>query len=313
MTDYLKMYSLKIIPYQRKFQRPLKTHHGVWQQREGIVIELETSAGKIGRGEIAPLPWFGTETLNQAQDFCLGFQGKITPEEIIQIPQHFPCCQFAVASAQLELNSPLADDHHSSLTHSFLLPSGAIALDAILTPGVEQYKTFKWKIGVENFASEHQLLIKLLEQLPPKARLRLDANGGLSLTQAQEWLRLSDDLKQIEFLEQPLAPQELSTMLELSQSFKTAIALDESVSNLQDLAQVYDHGWRGIYVLKAAILGSPQRLDQWLQSHPIDAVFSSVFETAIGRRRVLALAQRYNNPQRAVGFGVDHWFVDERS
>ncbi|MEO0376361.1 MAG: o-succinylbenzoate synthase, partial [Cyanobacteria bacterium P01_A01_bin.17] len=38
------------------------------------------------------------------------------------------------------------------------------------------------------------------------------------------------------------------------------------------------------------------------------AVFSSVFETEVGRHACLQLAKTLSN--RAVGFGLDHWFAD---
>jgi O-succinylbenzoate synthase len=57
-------------------------------------------------------------------------------------------------------------------------------------------------------------------------------------------------------------------------------------------------------------MGSPSRLAKWLQTHPIDALFSSVFETAIGRQNVLELAIKWGNPNRALGFGVNHWFQE---
>ena len=73
----------------------------------------------------------------------------------------------------------------------------------------------------------------------------------------------------------------------------------------------YEQGWRGIFVIKAAIAGSPSRLRQFLKTYQIDAVFSSVLETAIGRKAALKLAAELNHPHRAVGFGVEHWFVED--
>ena len=124
-------------------------------------------------------------------------------------------------------------------------------------------------------------------------------------------------IRQIEFIEQPLSPAQFSELLTLSENFKTAIALDESVANLKQLKECYELGWRGIYVIKAAIMGSPRQLEKFCRNHAIDAVFSSVFETSIGQQAVLALAQELNKcdskaalPDRALGFGVNQWFQD---
>ncbi len=102
-------------------------------------------------------------------------------------------------------------------------------------------------------------------------------------------------------------------MLDLSKNFATAIALDESVSNLSQLENCYQKGWRSVFVVKAAIAGSPSRLSQFIEENNIDVVFSSVFETSIGRNAVLNLAAQFNNPNRALGFGVNHWFNEDES
>ena len=167
----------------------------------------------------------------------------------------------------------------------------------------------KWKIGVQNFETEQSLFLTLLEKLPPQTRLRLDANGGLTLGEAQQWLTLLDrrqetlsKLVKIEYLEQPLSPDQISDLFSLAKIYQTAIALDESVASFSQLQKLYDQQWPGIYILKAAIMGDPHRLHQWLSNHPIQAIFSSVFETAIARQQVLQLAQRWNLKNYAVGF-----------
>jgi o-succinylbenzoate synthase len=63
-------------------------------------------------------------------------------------------------------------------------------------------------------------------------------------------------------------------------------------------------------VIKPAIVGSPSQLRQFCQENAIDAVFSSVFETAIGRQAGLQLAAELSYKNRAVGYGTTHWFND---
>jgi len=151
-----------------------------------------------------------------------------------------------------------------------------------------------------------------------KALLRLDANGGLNYSQAETWLKTCDNILEIpdssvrvEFLEQPLPVPQFDEMLALSAVYKTAIALDESVANLDRIQECYNQGWRGIFVIKPAICGSPSQLRKFCQTHNIDAVFSSVFETQIGRQAALNLATELSPNSRALGFGTDDWFDDK--
>ena len=320
-------YQFSFFPYQRKFKIPLETRYGSWSVREGIILKLIKNEQHIGWGEIAPLPWFGSETLEQALDFCQSIGSRLTKELIDEIPDKLPACQFGFESALKNVSSqkPILNLDLPAHKYSYLLPTGKKALDHLSKINMNDEKllgdrenlTYKWKIGVQSFTQEISIFEQLVEQLPLNSRLRLDANGGLNLETAQRWLSFTDQIRQIEFIEQPLPPDQFSELLTLSQNFKTAIALDESVSSLKQLKECYELGWRGIYVIKAAIMGSPRQLEKFCRNHAIDAVFSSVFETSIGQQAVLALAQELNNrdpkaalPDRALGFGVNQWFQD---
>ncbi|HEY9617741.1 MAG TPA: o-succinylbenzoate synthase [Microcoleaceae cyanobacterium] len=292
--------------YRRVFRQPLATYHGEWRDRTGIILYLTNALGQVGYGEIAPLPWFGSETLEQALEFCQQLPSDLTADLIYSIPATLPACQFGFESAWNAVNVVDRDLSHD-LTYSALLPAGQSALMAWKALWQQGYRTFKWKIGVGDLQDELQFLTQLVALLPSDCRLRLDANGGLAYNQAQYWLERCDSY-QLEFLEQPLPPDQLALMQQLAANYVTPIALDESIATLTQLQACYHHSWPGIYVIKPAIVGSPTQLRQFCQNHPIDAVFSSVFETAIGRQAGLQLAAELGNRDRAMGYGTTHWF-----
>lgn len=293
--------------YQRHFKQPLRTSHGVWRVRKGIIISLTDRAGIESKGEIAPLPWFGSETLSEALQFCQQLGETISPKEIAEIPDRLPCCQFALESAWLSLMQS-QNDLVDNLDYCYLLPAG----ESALTAWQEIYRTqsattFKWKIGVFPLATEIEILKQLTTALPPGVELRLDANGGLDLKQARHLLCVTDTFEAIAFVEQPLPPQNFADILQLSREYTTPLALDESIASFTQLESAYRQRWRGIYVIKAAIMGFPSRLIRFCSDRELDVVFSSVFETEVGHDAVLKLTQKLNHP-RAVGFGVQHYF-----
>ncbi|MEJ6482898.1 o-succinylbenzoate synthase [Nostoc punctiforme UO1] len=335
-------YQFKFRPYRRRFLRSLTTNHGKWDIREGIILRLTDESGKVAWGEIAPISWFGSETLEQALNFCRQLPGEITDEIIFSIPDELPACQFGFESAwemgsstsatlsgrgageqaskgAEEKNLNLSSALHS-LRYSGLLPSGKAALNQWEGLWKRGYRTFKWKIGVYAIAHELKIFESLIHTLPAFTKLRLDANGGLSYEEANLWLRTCDNLKangelplEIEFIEQPLPVEQFQRMLELSMSYETAIALDESVATLGQLAACHQQGWRGIFVIKPGIVGSPSRLRKFCHQHQIDTIFSSVFETAIARQAALQLAAELSQNNRAIGFGIDHFFEQEET
>lgn len=321
------LYQFEFRTYQRKFKRPLRTSHGIWDIREGIILRLTDENNRIGWGEIAPLSWFGSETFEQALDFCSQLSGNLSEETIFAISAELPACQFGFESAlSNEANSPtLCQGGEKNLSqYSGLLPTGGTALSVLPMLWAQEFRTFKWKIGVTEIEEELQVfqqLIKVMHDLgdEEKALLRLDANGGLNYSQAETWLKTCDNVLEIpdfsvkiEFLEQPLAVTQFDEMLALSAAYKTPIALDESVANLDRIQECYNQGWRGIFVIKPAICGSPSQLRKFCQTHNIDAVFSSVFETQIGRQAALNLATELSLNSRALGFGTHDWFDDNQ-
>ena len=350
------LYQFNFRPYHRRFKQPLQTSHGIWDVREGIILRLSDETGRVGWGEIAPIPWFGSETFEQAWEFCQQLPPKITIADILSIPAELPACQFGFESAWEQgsrgageaggAGEAEGDGEKSPITHyplptsqskiqnrstalrqaqeprsrrspkskipySCLLPTGKAALQAWQTSWNRGHRTFKWKIGVAVIADELEVFDQLIQSLPQSVQLRLDANGGLTQQEAHHWLKVCDQVGRVEFLEQPLPPKQFNVMLEMCDRYSTPIALDESVATLDQLEECYQRGWGGIFVIKAAIAGSPKRLRQFCQTHDIDTVFSSVFETAIAKQAALQLAAELSRQPRAVGFGVNCWFDEE--
>lgn len=296
------MYQFKFQLYQHKFKQPLQTSHGKWDIREGIILSLTDDANKTSWGEIAPISWFGSETFTEALNYCRQLPTEITAETIYSIPDSLPACQFGFESALVTHKQ-----NYDCLTYSGLLSAGITALEQWIALWEQGYLTFKWKIGVYAIAKELEIFTALTHSLPESAKLRLDANGGLTYDEAKIWLQTCDNSKIVEFIEQPLGVEKFEQMQQLSNSYRTAIALDESVATFNQLKKCYQRGWQGIFVIKPSIVGFPSRLRQFCQTYNIDAVFSSAFETEIGRNAALSLAAELGNCDRAVGFGIDNF------
>ncbi|OLP17258.1 o-succinylbenzoate synthase [Leptolyngbya sp. 'hensonii'] len=317
MNPQTTHYRLELRPYYRQFCQPLTTSYGLWAVREGILLQLRDSADRTGYGEIAPVPWFGTESQAEALAFCQQLPEIWSIEALATVPPSLPACQFGLHAALEDLESSTVRTGSEPLWPnrcSGLLPAGEAALHTWPSLWAQGYRTLKWKIAVQSHVQEMGLFRQLLAALPKGTTLRLDANGGLTWQQATQWLELCDraqvDWPQItiEFLEQPLPPDALAELQDLSQRYVTPLALDESVATLSQLRTCYERGWRSIVVIKPAIAGSPAELRQFFRQHPLDAVFSSVFETPIGQQAGLRLAAELANPDRALGYGVNHWF-----
>ena len=304
-------------PYRRPFRQTLRTSHGAWKHREGIILKFTDQQSRIGFGEVAPLPWFGTETQEQALSFCAQVPQQVSLSCGFTILSTLPACRFGFEVALNNLRRDIRSAQPETAQYSALLPTGEAALSAWSRLWALGHRTFKWKIGVAPFAVELAWLSLLMDRLPLGAKLRLDANGGLDELTAHHWLDHCDRLgHRIEFIEQPLPPDRFPDLLRLAHRYQTAIALDESVTTLDQLKAHYFRGWRGIYVVKAAIMGSPNQLKQFCRDYSIDVVISSVFETDIGRQALIDLTVELETllphaPRRVLGLGTQQWLPND--
>lgn len=162
-------------------------------QREGLILE-----SAIGWGEIAPLPGFSRETLEEARAEIIAFL------ETGKKPK-LPSVQFGLASA----------------LQPFSLKPLRVPLCALKVPrpGFSSLKLKLKEVSVE------QAVIQA-RALKDRFRLRLDCNRAWTLEQALEFAShfKPDDF---EYLEEPVA----SGLAEFSRRTGFPIAVDESLRN----------------------------------------------------------------------------------
>ena len=303
-------YQFSFRPYRRPFKTPLENVRGPWAVREGIIVRLEDAAGRLGFGEIAPLEGFGTESMADALKYCASLGDRTDGAVLSATPPQLPCCAFALESALEVLNDGAADPEDRRVEICALLPAGSLVLDALDGLAEQGFRTFKWKIGIEELANEQNIFREIVRSLPDGSRLRLDGNGRFAQAEAEAWLRLCDECR-VEFFEQPLSPEHSSELLKFAREFKTPIALDESVAGLDSLKKAVDGDWPGLLVVKPSIMGSPAAFRKWWPDCACPLIFSSAFETAIGYQAGLRLAAEAGSPGHASGFGISGFFPDD--
>ena len=310
------IYRLSYRRYSLPFKAPVRTAHGPWAVREGLIVRLEASDGAVGFGEVAPIASFGTETVEQAEEILRDLaQGQVSAERLRAVPAKFGCVRGALSAAHAEADKrELGAVKTSALPVAALLSAGRAALEQIETRAEAGFRTFKWKVGVADAADELALLDDVIAKLPGGAKLRLDANGAWDRRRAERWLERCAD-RPVEFVEQPVAPETKGSqdlLLGLAEDYPTPIALDESVTGETEIEHWLRLNWQGIFVVKVSLLGDAEEALGKLSTAKARVVFSSALETAVGARRALRLAFRHGGEALALGFGVWPLFGDSR-
>jgi o-succinylbenzoate synthase len=318
------------VPYRFTFKRyavpfntPIRTAHELWSSREGVIVQLESTEGDLGWGEAAPIPAFGTETVDELAEACARVNGEWHEDVAALIPSTLHCLQFALYAALRGVRAAAASRTGETvattaaqeyLPVAALLPAGRVCLEKIAPLGDSGFRTFKWKVGVGDIADELAILDDLISKLPSGSKLRLDANGAWDRRKAERWLERCAD-RPIEFLEQPIAPSMRGAddmLLGLAGDYPTPLGLDESIATGAEIGRWLDLGWPGVFVIKPSLLGHPDAALARLERAKGKVVFSSALETGIGAQSALRVAMSWTLERRAIGFGVYPLFADRQ-
>ncbi|MEN8178215.1 MAG: o-succinylbenzoate synthase [Pseudomonadota bacterium] len=320
----------RLIPYSLPLRQVWRTNRDSVQQRQGWIIELATDSGLKGHGDCAPLPAAGTETAPAAET-CLTSQLPLlqnqSPTDALQrLPSSLqnPAARHALETALLDL---VSQSEHLSL-RQWLSPtavdeiavngSGGALDEQVFTRADDllslDFQSIKLKVGLYAVDQEIHQLKQLSAQLPAAIRLRLDANGAWSMTQAREFLRNLSGLP-IESLEEPLKEPRLDNLRELQNMTEVSLALDESLSRLA-LEELLEQPPVRRLIIKPCVLGGllpAKRLADLARQADLETVVTSTLESAVGIQAAAQLAMAINplDQPLAHGLATSAWFAND--
>jgi len=291
-------------PFRFALPRALVTAAGALQERAGWLLRLQSSDGGLGWGEAAPLepaegrrggaPAACADTLEACRATIAELGPSLSRQQLEEALPTLPgSMAFAIGAALAELEGLAGEAAGGGLAvgwlakgwlaappSAWLLPAGASVLPALEEGLANNAQTLKWKVAAAADALERQLLEAVLERLPEGARLRLDANGGWDRATAAAWAERLAQEPRLEWLEQPLADDDIEGLEALAD--RLPVALDESLRRHPWLRQ----RWPGWQVRRPALEGDPRPLLAALGAGRPGWMVSTAFETGVGRRLV---------------------------
>lgn len=304
------------------------------QVREGAIIELATTQGLVGIGEIAPLPGFVggtlTDVLRLLPDVTACLQGK-TLRDAFQwldgeaLPSALHC------GLEMALFDALGRYEQMSLaallTDADIQPRNAIAVNAVVGALSTQaamrearqavragFGCVKLKVGCMSSVEEEPGRIAAVRSaLGTAARLRLDANEAWTLEQAQAVLTTCARYD-IQYIEQPLSRHDLHAMRQLRQAVTIPIAADEAVGDLASARIVIATQAADILVIKPQLCGglrNAQRIIQAAEQRGVQCVITTTIESGISLVAALHLATASPQVTLACGLATAHLLVDD--
>ena len=259
-------------------ERRLKT-------RDGFCVHLRQSE-REGWGEIAPLPGFSLETLDEAQAALMAWTHEWREGEDPAL-QDVPSVAFGISCALAELDGSLPEA--ANYRAAPLCTGDPDELFALLSamPGE---KVAKIKVGLYEAVRDGMVVNLLLEAIPD-LHLRLDANRAWTPLRAQQFAKYVNPAyrSRIAFLEEPCKTRDDSRAF--ARETGIAIAWDESLREA-DFAFAAEPGVRAV-VIKPTLTGSLDKVrEQVAAAHAagLTAVISSSIESSLGLTQLARIA-----------------------
>jgi len=289
----MKIVAADWLPYALPLKRHWHTSRGEITERNGRLLRLRTSDGKVGWGDSSPLPDFGI-----SDSLAGAFAEETAQLDLVSQRSGQPLHQWL--SGDAAVGEVAVNCNLGSLTDS--TPA---LLAAAATQG---FSVVKIKVGVHPVAEEIRRLRQLALSSAPGISWRLDANRAWSFAEAKTFLSGCDGLP-VEGLEEPLAIPDKATLGHLQSIVSWPIALDESTQLIGD--HLFRHPFVRRLVLKPARHGgllASVELALRARASGIEVVVTSGLESACGLAACTQLAAAIA-PAGVHGLTTADWLV----
>ena len=263
------------------------------KRREGLLVQIKCKDHE-GWGEIAPLPEFSQETLEQAQTQAMqwlqDWDKARSENRKLSFDGLYPSVAFGLSCALAEMKGALqAKGNYQVAPLCYGDPDELYEpLDAMVGE-----KVAKIKVGMYE-ANRDGLIADMLLEAIPDLHLRLDANRSWTPAKAAMFAKYvkPEHRARIQFLEEPCKTRDESRQFALDTGIH--IAWDESVRE-PDFA-VQAEPFVSAIVIKPTLVGSLEKcVDLIQQAHAqgLKAVISSSIESSFGLTQLARIAAQY--------------------
>jgi O-succinylbenzoate synthase len=205
--------------------------------------------------------------------------------EFSPFPEYDDAESSAWLRAALEFGwRPAPPTLRTSIPVNATLPSVAAADVERVLAHYDGCRTVKVKVAERGQALDDDVarIARVRELVGPEGRIRLDANGGWNLDEAEHAVHRLAEFD-LEYLEQPCASvEELAELRSRIGYLGIPVAADESVRKADDPLAVARAGAADLLVVKAQPLGGLRRALAVVAEAGLPAVISSALESSVG-------------------------------
>ena len=242
--------------------------------KDHVLVQVVSSDGQTGWGEMSPLPSFCGETGPGALHAIEIIRAELLGGEVFDLEgAHRTMARTIVHNtlAKSALDLALHDLIGKTLGQPVYRLLGGRARTpiplcwAVAVPGIdaaaaeaaaraeEGYQAVKLKVGLD--AAETEARVRAVrEAVGPKIALRLDINAHYTGSEAVTLIRRLEDCD-LQYVEQPARPGDTAGLAEVSRRVGTPVMVDEGVWSPEDVIEVVRHRAADVVNVKIGKLG----------------------------------------------------------
>ncbi len=320
---------VELYEYDLPLTRPLRLKSEVLTRRRGLILKFGPGDQERGYGDIAPLPGFSQETLDDARQAVIEWaqalgslpKTQLERDQALGFLDKTPSVQFAIECATFNFRRAIGSTRSMGL---FSPSRNRLSLNGLLTGALEEalpkaerlrdegYRAAKVKVGRQNVGQDIDLVHRLRDALGAGMALRLDANRAWDLDTALEFARGIAGVT-IEYIEEPVSDPNL--LPEFARRSGLPIALDETlVEHRHERGYLQRQDWVKAVVLKPTLLGGVmfcERLAYEALEFGIRPVVSSSFESGLGLILLAHFATAITSEDIPAGLDTYGWLESD--
>jgi muconate cycloisomerase len=258
----MKIIRVEAIPVRLPLKKPMLMGGRKYETCESVLVRLVTTDRIIGWGEAAVAPVLTGETTASIVAAVPVLAEQLIgrdPRDLNALGQLMRRAILGNSAAKAALDMALCDVVARSVgwpVHRLLGGKVSERLDCLWLVGNsepsrdlaeaeakanEGFRCLKLKVANGDLEQEAQTLNAMRKSLGPKVQICADANTNWSVSQATRFVRLVEPAYP-DFLEQPVAGDDIDGLRRVAQASRVPIGADESLHDFQGIRQMIESG-----------------------------------------------------------------------
>ena len=276
----MKIASIEPIAVGLPMRKPVIMAGEQIRRADNVLVKIAADNGLVGWGEAAAAPLMTGETLESIVSAVHHMAPALRGREAVDIEgahaamdgrmygNHGAKAAIEIAlhdlaglAAGKPVHALLGEKKRERLPLLGVIGGGDLAGDLhdAEKKKADGFTIFKIKVGIDTPEADAARTRAICERLGRGMLISADANQGFSLAEALRYLRELGDAR-LDFLEQPVAADDLAGMAQAQTATTIAIGADEGIHSLDDIRRHHDaRAARGVS-LKAIKLGGLRAL-----------------------------------------------------